>query len=160
LAEQMAGHSKKIAQKIENLQAGENSIAGNLLKLFDDIGESLRKVTNSAPSNKGDTPPAHLGADNLHPGGGLSFIPPVAPPLLELLASAGLVIMLLVFMLTRREDLRNRLVRLVSHGRLTLTTRALDEAAHRISRYLVMQLTTNAGLGLAVGVGLNLIGVP
>ena len=59
-----------------------------------------------------------------------------------------------------QEDLRNRLISLVGHGRLTHTTKALDDAGQRISRYLVMQLVINACFGLILGVGLMAIGLP
>src|SRR5262249_33047364 len=65
-----------------------------------------------------------------------------------------------IFVLCQREDLRNRVIRLAGKGRLTLTTRALDEAGRRIGRYLLGQSLVNAGFGLAVGLGLLLIGVP
>ena len=80
--------------------------------------------------------------------------------MLEPLAAAGLVIVLVVFMLIQREDLRNRLIRFVGYGRLTFTTRALEEAGQRISRYLLMQTIINSSFGLAVGLALYLIGVP
>jgi hypothetical protein len=63
-------------------------------------------------------------------------------------------------MLVRREDLRDRLIALVGRGRLTLTTKALDEAGERISRYLVMQVIVNGSFGIAVGIGLFFIGIP
>jgi hypothetical protein len=49
---------------------------------------------------------------------------------------------------------------LIGYRRMTATTRALDEAGARISRYLLMQSTINGGFGVAVGLGLFLIGVP
>jgi hypothetical protein len=82
------------------------------------------------------------------------------PTLLEPLATAALVLVLVVFMLIERGDLRNRLIRLVGYGRLTLTTRALDEAGQRISRYLFMQSIVNGSFGIVVGFGLFLIGLP
>ncbi|HZH06171.1 MAG TPA: AI-2E family transporter, partial [Lautropia sp.] len=54
----------------------------------------------------------------------------------------------------------DRVLSLVGHGRLTVTTKALDEAAERISRYLLMQLIVNGSYGAAVGAGLYTIGVP
>jgi predicted PurR-regulated permease PerM len=81
-------------------------------------------------------------------------------PLLEPLAMAGVVVVLVMFLLIRREDMRDRLISLLGRGRLTLTTKALDEAGHRISRYLLMQWIINTGFGVAVGVGLFVIGVP
>jgi predicted PurR-regulated permease PerM len=76
------------------------------------------------------------------------------------LASAGFVVLLVVFMLVERVELRNRLIRLVGYGRLTLTTKALDEAGERISRYLLGQSVVNACFGVAFGVGLYFIGLP
>jgi len=67
---------------------------------------------------------------------------------------------LVIFMLIRREDLRNRLIHLWGNGNLTIMTQALDDAGHRISRFLLMQLITNAVFALALGLGLFLIGVP
>ena len=58
-------------------------------------------------------------------------IPLALGPMVERFAGAGLVIVLVVFMLIQREDLRNRLIRLVGYGRLTFTTRALEEAGQR-----------------------------
>jgi hypothetical protein len=68
-------------------------------------------------------------------------------PAAEGLATTFLVIVSLVFMLIQRENLRNRVVRLVGRGRLVTTTEAFNEGAERISRFLVMQLTVNAGFG-------------
>jgi hypothetical protein len=65
-----------------------------------------------------------------------------------------------IFMLLERQELRNRLIRLIGYGRLTTTTRALDEAGQRISRYLLMQTIINGSFGLGIGLGLFLIGVP
>jgi len=81
------------------------------------------------------------------------------PTLIEGLAAAATVIVLVIFMLIEREDLRNRLIRLGGYGRLITTTRALDEAAQRISRYLVMQSLINASFGTGVALGLLLFGV-
>src|SRR5262249_30865211 len=43
---------------------------------------------------------------------------------------------------------------------LTSTTKAMSDAAERVSRYLVLQLSTNSGVGVCVAVGLFLLGVP
>ena len=87
-------------------------------------------------------------------------IPLVSAAMLEPLAAVGLVIVLVVFMLFQREDLRNRLIRFVGYRRLTFTTRALEEAGERISRYLLMQTIINSSFGIAVTVALYLIRCP
>jgi predicted PurR-regulated permease PerM len=88
----------------------------------------------------------------------LSRLPKVGS-VLEPLGAAVLTLVLSIFMLLKREDLRNRFISLAGHGRMTVTTKAVDDAATRISRFLFMQLIINAGYGLVWGLGLRLIGV-
>ncbi|WP_237478225.1 AI-2E family transporter [Lichenibacterium dinghuense] len=81
-------------------------------------------------------------------------------PALHPLAVAGLVAVYAIFILLAREDLRNRAIRLFGAGDLHRSTAAIDDAARRVSRYLLTQLTVNTVAGLLVGFGLWLIGVP
>src|SRR6185369_11194624 len=76
------------------------------------------------------------------------------------LARGGLIAVLIIFMLLERQDLRNRVMSVFGHGHLARTTRALDEASERVSRYLLMQSLINLSYGVGVGIGLFLIGVP
>jgi predicted PurR-regulated permease PerM len=91
---------------------------------------------------------------------------PVSNPLESLnsvitpLGSAVIVLVLTIFMLAGREDLRNRLIGLVGHGHLNLMTQALDDAGSRVSRYLLLQLVINACFGVVIGLGLYFIGIP
>ena len=78
----------------------------------------------------------------------------------EILATVALAGVLVVFMLLRREDLRNRMIRLIGNGRITTTTKAVDDAATRISRYLLTQLGLNSAFGVVITMGLVLIGLP
>ena len=82
------------------------------------------------------------------------------PRVLEALGSTGFVIVLVIFMLIEQHEIRNRFLRLTGHGRLAGVTRGLDEAAERISRYLVAQTMINMAYGTALGIGLYFIGVP
>ncbi len=82
------------------------------------------------------------------------------PTLIEGMGSAFTVIVLVIFMLIEQAELRDRLIRLVGYRRLATTTRALDEAGHRISRYLLMQSIINASFGLGIAIGFLLLGVP
>ena len=81
-------------------------------------------------------------------------------PIFEPLATVGIVLILTIFMLIQREDLRNRFMRLVGQGRMTLTTRTMDEAGQRISRFLLAQSVINTGFGILVAAALFWIGVP
>lgn len=81
-------------------------------------------------------------------------------PALETAATLGITILLTIFMLIRREDLRNRIVSLAGETSVVVTSKAFADAGQRISRYLLMQFIINVTMGLAVGLGLYLIGVP
>jgi predicted PurR-regulated permease PerM len=81
-------------------------------------------------------------------------------PVLKPLGTLGMVLIFTIYMLLKREDLRNRLLLLAGIGRLNLMTQALNEAAERISRYLVMNVLVNAGCGVIVAIGLYLLHVP
>jgi predicted PurR-regulated permease PerM len=84
----------------------------------------------------------------------------VVGPLLPPLATAGLVVVLVVFTLLEREELRDRLLRLVGAGDLHRTTEAMNEAAQRVSRYLLSQLLVNTVEGTLIAIGLAVIGIP
>lgn len=75
------------------------------------------------------------------------------------LATAGLVLVFVIFILLDREDLRDRVLRLWGNN-LHRATDAMDEAGERISRYLGMQLLVNVSYGIPMAAGLWLIGVP
>ena len=84
-----------------------------------------------------------------------------ATGLLGPLGTAGLVLLLLIFMLLQREDLRGRMIRLIGQGRfISATTRAMDDAAKRVARYLSMQLLVNLMFGVSIAIGLYFIGIP
>ena len=74
------------------------------------------------------------------------------------LATAGLILVFVVFILVNRRDLRDRILRLVGDARMHVTTQALDDAATRIAHYLLMQSAINAVYGVCVGTGLWIIG--
>lgn len=101
-------------------------------------------VTNEAPAD------AHKPFKNLYRS---------LEHLIDPLATAGIVIIFVIFMLIAREDLRDRVIRLIGAGRINLTTQAMDDAATRVSRYLIAQCIVNGTYGLAIGLGLWLIGL-
>lgn len=80
-------------------------------------------------------------------------------PVLNPVATAGLVLILTIFILIKREDLADRLVSFASPTQVLPTVRALNEAGVRISRFLLTQLCINICYGVAVGLGLYLLDV-
>jgi predicted PurR-regulated permease PerM len=146
---------------------------GSLGKAAESVQEIVREVTSPAapvspPHVRNpklpNTPPAPsspIPVSMVQPlPTGWTEVRDLGTPVLAPLGRAGMVVIFAVFMLLKREDLRNRLLRLVGLGKLNLTTQALDDASGRVSRYLLMQFLVNAGLGTLFGFGLYLIGVP
>ncbi len=76
------------------------------------------------------------------------------------LATAAFVAIFIVFILMQREDLRNRFIRLAGSGDLQRTTLAMNDAARRLSRYLLVQVLLNTAFGAVVAGMLTLLGVP
>ncbi len=85
-----------------------------------------------------------------------ALLGPIAGPM----ETAAIVIIFAAFMLIKREDLRNRLIRLGGQGQLTVMTQVLDDASHRLSKYLLLQFLVNAAYGSLFGLGLYLMHLP
>lgn len=121
-------------------------------------GEAEREAAGAAPNPKTTRPTSVVVVpDDTNP---LRSLARLVTPWLEPLGRAGLVVLLVPFMLLAREEMRNRLVRLIGFGRLAMTTRAMDEAGERVTGYLLRQFLVNAAFGALAAAGLFLIGIP
>jgi predicted PurR-regulated permease PerM len=164
---QMTELAPRVPEYQRNLQAKLHAVNDNL-------SSALNKVTKTAEEEIGEHLPPAVPAGE--PWGrsdqpyAVRLIPSPASPLqvlsgtfgtiLEMLGSTGVVILLVVFFLVRREDLRDRFVHLTGRGHLTVTTQALEDAATRVSHYLATQSLLNLSFGVLIAVGLYFIGVP
>jgi predicted PurR-regulated permease PerM len=126
-------------------------------RLFTDIGGTLAQPSQPKPPPSQRPIPVEVREPAPEP---LGFLTKTAGSLLGPLATAAIVFVFLIFILLGREDLRDRMLRLAGSNRLYTTTQALDDAARRVSQYLLMQLVVNASYGVLVGLGLLLIGIP
>jgi predicted PurR-regulated permease PerM len=157
LANELPTYRRNIRQKIADIrEAGKGGALEKVQKTAEDVKEEFQKQDEPA---RIQAKPREV-VVRAEESSTFWPIPLAVGPMAERFAGAGLVIVLVIFMLIQREDLRNRLIRLVGYGRLTITTRALEEAGDRISRYLLMQTIINSSFGLAVGLTLYLIGLP
>ena len=84
----------------------------------------------------------------------------IVAPVIGPLANLGIVLVVTIFVLLQREDLRDRLIKLVGSQDLHRTTAAMDDAGRRLSKYFLTQLGLNAVFGIIIGTGLYFIGVP
>ncbi len=168
-------YSANITQKIKSLrQFTSGGVADGVEKMIRDVGQELKpksakpdgshsegslsdgSLSDGPPSD--GSPEARSKVVVVKPEAGakseatnwLSWLPSLLGSLMDLLGGMALALVLVLFMLARREDLRNRLIRLVGHGRVTVTTKAVDDAGQRISRFLLVQLIVNAVYGLTL----------
>jgi predicted PurR-regulated permease PerM len=157
VANELPTYRKNIEQKIADIRgAGKGGALEKVQKTAEEVKKELEKKDEPA---KVQPKPREVVVQGEQSS---TFWPlPIdIAPMFERVASGGLAIVLVIFMLIQREDLRNRLIRLIGYGHLTLTTKALEEASQRISRYLLMQSIINTSFGISVGIALYFIGLP
>jgi predicted PurR-regulated permease PerM len=166
LADNITQYQSNLISKIRVLKStsGEEGVVERTSELIENLSEELKDATAPAqtqPTDVEERPQRPIPVE-VHPPrpSPLEIIGRVVGPLLGPVATAGVVIVFVIFILLYREDLRDRIIRLVSSGDLQRTTEAMSEAGERVSRYLLMQLVVNATYGLPIGIGLFFIGVP
>ena len=170
LAEQLPTYQQTMQKKISSLKSA--TTAGPLERAADvlqSLGKELNKPDSGAdktavepsltPSPELPTRPIPVEVRSPPPSA-LESISSLIAPLLHPLATVGVVIIFVVFILFQREDLRNRLIKLAGAHDLQRATSAMDDAASRLSRLFLSQLGLNTAFGLVIGLGLWLIGVP
>ncbi len=170
LATKLPDYKENIYAKIHAFQIPGNGAFGRISSLVDGIktdilgadpapaGAAAPPTTTPAAINP---PAAPLQAvpDILH-ASPASLLTMVMAPLLGPLGDTALVALLVIFMLFHREDLRSRLIRIIGQGRISMTSRALDDASARVARYLLLLCAVNTSFGVLVAAGLYFIGLP
>ena len=162
LAENIPVYQRNIVGKIQALsQTGKNNdVVDHLSQVVEQVGKQLQMNADEslkAPTvEKRDPLPVEIvNRDNPIQTLGNFILPLISP-----FATAGLVVVLVIFMLLEREDLRDRFIRLVGMGDLHRTTSALQDAGKRVGRYLLMQLVVNTLYAIPVAIGLFVLGIP
>ena len=165
LTDQLPDYKKTLDEKIHVLHGMRSE---SLTRAQSTVKEIEREVVAATPSVEPEDPNAKktpaLGSSATRPLS-VQVVPPSNPVealenMVGPLANAFIVAVFTVFILMGREDLRNRIVRLAGGTRLNAVTQALDDASHRIDRYLLLQLVVNACYGAVIAIALNLLGIP
>jgi predicted PurR-regulated permease PerM len=165
VVDHLPSYGENIHNKIERLRSPATGALGRVEKNVAAISKELSAKEPAPPDRSRRTPaatadnplPVQVVSPELSP---LVYLQQLLKPFLAPLGMLGFVLILTFFILIKREDLRNRLLRLVGVSQLHATTQALDDATQRISRYLMLQFLVNGLMGIAIAVGLELIGVP
>ena len=173
-ASQLAGdlprYQHVLAEKIATLRKSAASsttlekAAGALKGIEDELNQSSAPPAPSAaptPSldDKNSTKPIPVQITKPEPRA-FEILQSVLGTVLPPLATAGIVILFVIFILLQREDLRDRLVRLMGASDMQRATATMNDAATRLSGYFLRQVLINSAYGVFIALGLWAIGIP
>nr|WP_210327841.1 AI-2E family transporter [Mesorhizobium silamurunense] len=162
LAQNIPVYQINIVTKIRALK--ENGLGGGIISrlsgVIERVGQEIDRqepqLPSAAEAPKRDPVPVEIIAHEKP----LELLQNLIAPLVSPLTSTGLVIVVVIFMLMEREDLRDRFIRLVGYGDLHRTTQALQDAGKRVGQYLLMQLVVNIVYAIPITIGLWALGIP
>lgn len=166
LAAALPEYKKNIQEKAAIFRSDPEGSLFKARRTIEEIGAEMTK--DAAPTKKAQPSP-RLQAPGDQPVPVTITEPPATPLefmrdtvtlMIVPLTVAGAVILFTFIMLLKREDMRDRLIRLVGHGQLNVTTQMFEEAAQRVSRYLRVQLIVNVSYGVSIAIALYAIGLP
>ena len=176
LLRELPNYRDTVKEKVRAIKAATGS-GGNLQEFITEINKEIGAAPardqekggeRAAADEGGEAAPAPAAMNPAVPtpvivepqrAAWMSKLTAFLSPMLEYLGELALAIILVIFMLLKREELRNRIIRLAGQGKIVAATKFVDEAAHRVSRFLLMQAIVNASFGLIFGLGLLAIGV-
>lgn len=152
LSGEVSQYTTSMRKKVSQLRLGNDAAIRQFTRTMDRVTEQFYNDPDQRNAR-----PVRVVPPKLSP---TQRLREVATSVFEPLASAFIVLVLVAFLLGQREDLRDRFIRLIGAGNVTMTTRLMNEAAYRVSQFLVWQSLINVAFGSLVGLGLYWIGVP
>jgi predicted PurR-regulated permease PerM len=162
LAQNIPTYQSNIVAKVHSLkEMGANGgiidrLSGAVQRVGAELQTSAQPAQPAQIAPKADPLPVEIVSQEST----IETLKNVIVPLVSPFATAGLVIVVVIFMLLEREDLRDRFIRLVGYGDVHRTTEALQEAGKRVGHYLLMQLVVNTLYAVPIAAGLWLLGIP
>ncbi|NNH28794.1 AI-2E family transporter [Rhizobium sp. SEMIA 4085] len=163
VAQNLPAYQTNIVGKIRALQesGSDKGILQRLTSVVESVGRELNSVEKNPTAPVGEPPSREpLLVEIFAPSRPIATLTNLISPLVGPIASLGLIIVVVIFMLLEREELRDRFIRLVGYGDLHRTTEALQEAGSRVAQYLLMQLVVNCAYGIPLALGLWAVGIP
>jgi predicted PurR-regulated permease PerM len=161
VARSLPDYRLNIQKKIASVHSSAEQSLENAVTAIEDISGDLAKSAGPATPSA-QQPPAQIqpvrviDPDRTQ----LQAATEILMRFLRPIGTFGVVIVFTIYLLMKREDLRHRILLLAGMGRISVMTEALQDAATRISQYLLFQAAVNATYGICFGFGLFLIGVP
>ncbi|PWU11008.1 MAG: AI-2E family transporter [Verrucomicrobia bacterium] len=160
LAHKLPEYQQNINRKVESLRASGGGLINRVTRMVTSVTSEFTPAPSASqrPQAAEEKPvPVEIRRNPFAP---LELIQKLLGSVLSIAVTAIIVIVFVIFILIGQDDLRDRLIRLGGARRVNMTTRMLDDAAHRVSRYLLAQLIVNLGYGTLTGIGVYFLGVP
>ena len=163
LAQNLPSFQANIIAKVETIKdaSNDNGLIVRVARMITVINDEIGTAVTAQPASgatKATAPPTPVEViENQSP---FAMLRDLVMPLVSPIAIVGLVIVVVIFMLLEREDLRDRFIKLVGSNDLHRTTQVLQEAGRRVAQYLLAQLLVNVIYAVPIGLGLWVIGVP
>ncbi|MEO8679052.1 MAG: AI-2E family transporter [Vicinamibacterales bacterium] len=154
LVKELPAYRDNIRTKIKDVRGAEKG--GAVEKIMETVEGIKTDMAAIEPANRAPARSVVVTAQGSPSYSGFGWLGQLVEPL----GKAAFVLVMVLSMLLERRDLRDRLIGLFGHGRLALTTRAIDEAGARVSRQLLMQSLVNLAYGTTAGIGLYVLDVP
>ena len=159
LAQGIPAYQATIQHKVDSLRLG-TALTGEVKASIHSVLGSASEAASSPARSHTQVAVATAPSAPFEAPSALVIVRTVVQPLLGPLATLGVVLIFVIFVLLFREDLRDRLVRLVGRQDLHRTILAMNDAAHRLSRFFLIQVAINTGFGTFIAAGLAIVGLP
>ena len=152
LSTEISQYTSSMRRKVGELRLGNDAALRQFTRTMDRVTEQFY---NDPDERKAE--PVRVVPERVSP---MVRLRAATGAVFEPLASAFIVFVLVTFLLGQREDLRERFIRLIGAGNVTMTTRLMNETAYRVSQFLLWQTLVNIAFGTCIALGLYWIGVP
>lgn len=144
----------------ENIQSKLKAFEFQKENLYNYFKENFSDVyLTPKAENSTNLPPLELKIIDLS-GGLIQFVQSLFGSFLNIVASLGIILLLVIFMLFNRGDIRSRIIKFMGHGKVGSTISALDDISTKMYDFFFRQTMVNISYGMIVSIGLYFIGVP
>jgi predicted PurR-regulated permease PerM len=161
IVDQFPSYKSNVHKKIQSLRVPDGGRLRNASNTVTELSNEISAASQSAAENKATKSTRPIPVQVAQPpSNGSQYLRAMIGPLTGVIETSAMVIVFTVFMMIKREDLRNRVIRLAGQGQLSIVTQALDDGSRRLSRYLLLQFVVNIIYGIVFGGAAFLIGIP
>ena len=163
IVDQLPNYQSNIHDKIQSLRVTKGNRLSNATNAVAELSNEISAASEAGADKKAERTsgarpiPVQVAQP---PSNAPQYLRAVIGPLTGVFETSAMVIVFTLFMLVKREDLRNRVIRLAGGGRLNVVTQALDDASRRLSHYLLLQVMVNTTYGGIFAIGAYWIGIP